>query len=26
VVGQDDKQLEGRLKAIWVPRWLIRFD
>ncbi|MGK2963430.1 MAG: hypothetical protein ACSLFK_15005 [Gemmatimonadaceae bacterium] len=26
VVGQNDKQLEGRLKAIWVPRWLIRFD
>jgi len=26
VVGQNDKQLEGRLKAIWVPRWMIRFD
>lgn len=26
VVGQDDKQFEGRLKATWVPRWLIRFD
>ena len=26
VVDQDDTQFEGRLKLIWVPRWLIRFD
>ena len=25
VVGSNDKQFEGRLKAIWVPRWLIPF-
>lgn len=26
VVDQDDTQFEGRVKATWVPRWLIRFD
>jgi hypothetical protein len=25
VVDSNDKQFEGRLKAIWVPRWLIPF-
>ena len=25
VAGLDDEQFEGRLKAIWVPRWLIPF-
>ena len=26
VLDQNEKQFEGRLKAIWVPRWTIRFD
>ena len=25
VAGLNDEQLEGRIKAIWVPRWLIPF-
>jgi hypothetical protein len=25
VAGINDEQLEGRVKAIWVPRWLIPF-
>jgi hypothetical protein len=25
VAGLDDEQFEGRIKAIWVPRWLIPF-
>jgi hypothetical protein len=26
VLDQNDKQLEGRVKATWIPRWSIRFD
>jgi hypothetical protein len=26
VVDQSDRQFEGRVRATWIPRWLIRFD